>query len=180
MPSLKDLLEAMSASWPVALAALLASCGVLAGYHFELDYLRALPAWLPGVAFIAATLAASVLGITVVRFLIDAALNPGRKRRAEQWRQKHIEELDDLPEAELLLLAWALANKTRVFSAPYFNQHTKALSAKGFLIVPGGNHHTDETPFEIPNYVWDALKEKLKSQDIRQLVGLQPFQNQWH
>ncbi|MDX0178616.1 hypothetical protein [Sinorhizobium meliloti] len=175
MPSIKDLLEAMTASWPVALAVFLAGASILGGYHFDIHYLTALPDWLPGVTFIATLCSASILTVTITRSILELVTRPFRRKAWEEWQAKHIAGLDELPEAEALLLAWAVANKTRVFSAPYFNPHTKALVAKGLLTIPGGSHHTDEMPFEVPDHIWGALKENLTKTDLRPLQGLHPF-----
>ncbi|WP_157813649.1 hypothetical protein [Sinorhizobium meliloti] len=176
---MKDLLEAMTASWPVALAVFLAGAGILGGYHFDMRYLTALPAWLPGAAFIATLCSASVLTVAIIRSALQLITRPFRRRAREKWQAQHIAALDDLPEPEAFLLAWAVANKTKVFSAPYFNPHTKALVAKGFLSIPPGNHRTDEMPFAVPDYIWDVLKEQLQEADIGQLRGLRPFDRRW-
>lgn len=180
MPSLKDILEAMNSSWPVALTALVAGFSILLGYHYELQYLSALPSWVPGTAFLAFALGGSILAVNIIRWVLAWITTLFRKRRAEQWKREHIAGIDDLPEAEAYLLVWAVANRTRVFTAPYFNPHTKALTAKGYLMIPPGNHRSDQMPYEIPDYIWGALKEQLAGQDLSGLVGQKLFQDSWY
>lgn len=175
LPSLKDILEAVSVPWPVALTIMVASIAILIGDHFRLLYLSGLPQWIPGTAFLTLVLSFSILTTHVVRAVFDLISEPYRKKRTEKWRKEHIAGLDDLSDNEAYLLAWAVANRTRIFSGPYFNPHTQALKAKGYLIIPGGNHHTSQMPFEIPEYIWKALKEELSGQDLQELEGDRPF-----
>lgn len=170
----------MNSSWPVALTALVAGSSILLGYHYDLQYLSALPSWVPGTAFLACALGGSVLVANIIRALLALVARPFRKRRAEQWKRDHIAEIKDLAEPEAYLLAWAVANRTRVFSAPFFNEHTKALTAKGYLMIPPGNHRSDQMPYEIPDYIWAALKEQLADQDLSGLVGQKLFRDSWY
>ena len=181
MPSFKDLLELLSASWPVALAVMLAGLAILGGYEFELTakYLSSLPDWTPGAAFVAVAIGGAILLAALARSVVDVAARPMRRRRSAQWRKAHIDGLVDLSDPEKGLLAWAYANRTKIFSAPYFNPVTKALTAKGYLLIPPGSHHTDETPFEIPDHIWEAVKDDLKDDDLTELVGFMPFKNRW-
>ncbi|NSL21745.1 hypothetical protein [Agrobacterium tumefaciens] len=181
MPSLKDLLELMNSSWPVAMVLLLAGAAILVGHESSITahYFVALPTWTAGAAFIAVAFGGSMLSVTALRFLIDWASGPFRRRRNAKWKKDQLASLSDLSEPEKILLAWAFANRTRVFSAPYFHPVTKALTAKGLLMIPGGNHHTDKTPFEIPQYLWDFLKEDLADDDLKQFVGIDLFRQEW-
>ncbi|MCW8283929.1 hypothetical protein K7A42_23785 [Agrobacterium sp. InxBP2] len=179
MASFKDLLDLLSASWPVALALLLAGLAILCGYEFELTakYLRSLPEWTPGAAFVAVAIGGAILFAALAQAVVEVAARPVRQRRSAQWRKAHIDGLEDLSDPEKGILAWAYANRTKVFSAPYFHPVTKALTAKGYLQIPPGSHHSDETPFEIPDHIWEAVKDDLRDDDLTELVGLMPFSN---
>lgn len=165
----------MSTSWQIALGLLLASLGILTADYFDLPYLTSLPSWLPGAAFIGAILSGSVLGVAIARTAIEMAAAPISLRRRLERQAKHVEGLGDISQPEQFLLAWAVANRTQVFSGDYFNEHVKALLARGYLSVPAGNHLTNKTPLRIPDYIWEALKNDLRDQDLSQLVGLRPF-----
>lgn len=176
MPSLKDIVEAMGASWPAALAIFIASVALLGADHLEMRYLQALPSWSLGAAFISAITSGSILIVALLQQTIGLAMRPIRRRRYKAAEAAHVESLNDLPQPEMWLLAWAVANQTQVFAGPYFNPYIKALIAKGLLQIPGGHHHTDETPLLIPDHIWKALKDDWKNQpQLQELVGLRPF-----
>lgn len=181
MPSIKDFVEAMGATWPAALAIFLAGIAVLASERFELHYLATLPSWVPAAAFIAVVLSGSVLAVAAVRAVIDLARGPIRRRRQARYYAEHVAMLDDLPAQEAMLLAWAVANSTQVISAPYFNPHIKALAAKGYLQILAGSHRPHETPFRIPSHIWKALKSEAEKdpEALRPLIGQRPFQGRW-
>lgn len=62
-------------------------------------------------------------------------------------------------------MIWAYANGTQVISAPYFDPRVKALAAKAYLSVVPGNHHTDNTPFMIPDHIWNYMKSSNTSEE---------------
>lgn len=176
LPTLKDIVDAMEASWPAALAIFIASSAVLISGHLGLTYLETLPDWFPGAVFLAAVASGSILFVAIFQSAIGLAMRSIRVRRYKAAETAHLETVKELPPPEIALLAWAVANRTQVFTAPYFNPHVKALIAKGILTIPGGHHHTDETPLFIPDHIWKALKEDAKdSPHLQQLVGLKPF-----
>lgn len=175
MPTLKDILEAVNVPWTVALTIIVASISILAGHHFELVYLSSLPQWIPGTAFLTLVLSFSILTTHIVRWILNQVTAPYRKRQAQKWKEEHIAGLNDLSQPEMYLLAWAVANRTRVFSAPYFNPHTQALKAKGYLVIPPGSHSTQQMPYKIPEYIWEALKEELAGQNLSELKGVNLF-----
>lgn len=114
--------------------------------------------------------------VALLQQTIGLAMRPIRRRRYKAAEAAHVESLNDLPQPEMWLLAWAVANQTQVFAGPYFNPYIKALIAKGLLQIPGGHHHTDETPLLIPDHIWKALKDDWKNQpQLQELVGLRPF-----
>jgi hypothetical protein len=175
MPSIKDLIELMSASWPVALGLLLASAGILTADYLHLPYLASLPAWLPGSAFVIGILSGSVLVVAIIRELIRWAKAPFIRRRRLRSQREHLKRLHDLSEAERWLLAWAVANRRQVFSGDYFNEHVTTLLARGYLRVSSGSHLSNNMPLHIPDHVWEAINKGFSSQDLSELVGLRPF-----
>lgn len=175
MPSLKDLMEFMGTSWPIALGLLLASVGLLCADYFAFPYVASLPTWAPGAAFITALLSGSVLIVSVIKMIIDLVSAPFAKRRRLAWQAQHAAGINDLSDPEKLILVWALANSTQVFAGPYFDGNIKALIARGYLSIPPGSHRTDETPLQIPNHIWSALKADLGDEDLSPLIGQRPF-----
>ncbi|QYO78476.1 hypothetical protein [Devosia salina] len=163
MPSLKDLIEFMTASSPVLAAVLISSLAILLAYHFELAVLTSLPTFVPGAAFITSVLTGSILMVSTIRGIANLFMKPFRRRQLAAAEQRDVDMLEDLPEPEAILLGWAAANNTQVFSAPYFNPYMKALVAKGLVIIPGGHHHSDDMPFYIPNHIWKAIRVEVKS-----------------
>lgn len=176
MPSIKDFVEAMSTSWPAALAIFIAGASILISDYVGLKYLETLPNWMPGVAFLVTVLSGGILAVALLQSVATLAMRPIWQRRFKAAQRSQIADLENLPEPEALLLAWAVANRTQVFSGPYFNPHIKALIAKGLLTIPPGHHHSDEIPLQIPDHIWTAVKDDTKDEPLLQeLVGLKPF-----
>lgn len=176
MPSLKDFIEAMSASWPVALTILIGTAAIIIGDAAELPQLAMMPNWVAGTAFIVAAFAAAILVVSAVRGAISLAMAPVRDRRQKQWMAKHLGGVDKLPPEEMHVLAWAVACRTQIISAPYFDARTKALTAKAYLQVVPGQHHTDNTPFKIPGHIWDEISKEVIPEDIAErLRAHSPF-----
>jgi hypothetical protein len=175
MPSIKDFLEMMSTSWQVALGLLFASSGLLVADQYSVSYLASLPTFLPGAAFIIALCSGSVLLVATVRGLVRLIKKPFQRRRLIAMQSRHAEAVHDLSDAEKWILAWALANRTQVISANFFDATIKALIARDYLIVPPGPHRSDETPLRIPDHVWAVLKRDLQNEDLSSLVGVNPF-----
>jgi hypothetical protein len=172
---LKELTEFMGTSWPIALGVLLASNGLLLADHLGLEYVAALPTWALGAAFTGALLSGSALIVAIIRWILDAINRPIRKRRRIGRQAEHINALNDLPEEEGVILAWAIANGTQVVSVPYFNAHVKALMTKGYLILSPGSHHSNETPMLIPDHIWKVLAEESKGEDLSGLKRVKLF-----
>ena len=177
MPSLKDIVDAMSASWPAALAIFVAAAAIMGADQFDVQYMDTLPSWSVGAAFLGSILSGSILVVALARAIGNLAMSPMRRRRLKAAQANHARKLEDLPEKECFILVWAVANNTQVISEPYFNNYIKALVAKGFLEIPPGNHHSDETPFYIPDHIWAVLKADIigRESDIKELVGYLPF-----
>ncbi|OAV52473.1 hypothetical protein A6U98_27135 [Rhizobium sp. WYCCWR10014] len=175
MPSLKDLMEFMGASWPIALGVLLASSGILYADNVASSYLASLPKWAPGAAFVAALFSGSVLIVSALKSLINLARKPFMRKRRLAWQAEHVAGLEDLPDSERYILAWAIANSTQVVAAPYFNAHVKGLITRGYLLTTPGSHSINETPLLIPDHIWKALKEGLQGENLSALIGVRPF-----
>lgn len=176
MPSIKEFIEAMSASWPVALAIMVGSCAVLAGDYYDLPQLAGVPDWLVGAAYIVAAFSGATLAVGLLRWMIALATLPFRRMSAEKWRNEHVQGLSDLPPDEVGILVWALANGRQVVVVEFFDDRIKALAAKGYLTMVPGNHRTNQVPYRIPEHVWRALKNEEIPHDVRQeLLNHSPF-----
>lgn len=171
MPTLKDILDAMSASWSVALAVLLASGAILLSDVYEVRYVQDLPNWVPGVSFVAATLSGSVLVVALVQKVIDLAMIPVRRRRVAKQRAADFNRLVDLPDDEASLMLWAVANNKQAFTADMFDHKTRALVAKRLIFIAPGHHQPNKTLYIIPDHVWEHLRAELR--DDQQLNEFQ-------
>ncbi len=175
MPSIKDLIELMGTSWPISLGLLLASASMLLADHLGLPYLASLPAWAPGAAFTVAVFSGATLTVSIIKSTISLICRPFDRRRRRKRQANHVAALADLSNDEGYILAWAVANRTQVISAPYFNATVKALITKGYLLMPPGSHSPVETPFLIPDHIWEAIKADLRDANLGDLVGARPF-----
>ncbi|RVL05647.1 super-infection exclusion protein B [Sinorhizobium meliloti] len=178
MPSLKDFIEAMNASWPVALAILLASCALLIGEAVGLKYLQGLPPWTMGSIFIVAVFSGAVVVVRLVQLLVSALGAPFRRRRREAIYRKHLARLDELHPEEAQVLVWAALNNRQVIIADFNDIRLAPLVAKGFVDRLGGTHTMWEWPFRIPDHVWDELKRQVKEENIEMNVP-NPLADRW-
>ena len=84
---------------------------------------------------------------------------------AVRWNQNRkllkdlSERLDDLPEAELLILRYLLTQNTQVFTASFNNSRLVPLVMKGFIIRTGGTGLMTSWPFRVADPVWSHLKK---------------------
>lgn len=150
MPSIKEFIEAMSASWPVALAILIGSGAVLVGDYYHLPQLAGVPGWLVGAAYVVAAFSGATIVVGLLRGLVALVTLPFRRMSAEKWRKKHVQGLSDLPPDEASILVWALANGRQVVVVEFFDDRIKALAAKGYLTMVSGNHRANQVPYRIP------------------------------
>lgn len=157
MPSLKDFIEAMSASWPVALAICLGSSVVLACKSLGVSYLASAPAWLFAATFFAAVLSGSVLAVSALRSAINWISHWRKRLRRERLEQRHVEKMSELPATEQAILLYALAQGTQVFAAPMNHRLVEPLIAKGYLCIVPGVHDMSEWPHIVPEHIWRAL-----------------------
>jgi len=176
MPSIKEFLEAMQSSWPLALTVLLGASGVMVGDYFNVPQLSSLPDWTIGAAYIVAAFSAAIVLVAALRGAIRAAYSPFRKHRAKQWQMRHVEGLSDLPPDEVYILLWAFVHGRQVVAVEFFDERVKALSAKGYLTLIPGNHHSNKVPYMIPDHIWAQLKkEDLPDHAREELLRGNPF-----
>jgi hypothetical protein len=159
VPTLKDFTDAMSASWPVALAICIGASAVLVGEHFQIRYLTTLPEWLLGTAFLVTVFSGAVVVVALAQWAINLMARPFRRLRAERWKSRHLEELQALPPQEGYILAWAAQQNTQVFLAPYNDQLIEPLIAKSFVEIIPGTHSILDWPHRIPDHIWAAMRE---------------------
>lgn len=157
MPSLKDFMEAMQASWPVALTISLAALALLYADHLNLEYMEALPRWLMGVVFLAGVCAAAVLLVAMFRGTMALILGTIRSIRSIGAPQRIARRLQELPQEEVHVLVWAKAHGRQVFTASFTDKKLVPLVKKGLVIRHGGQHSILEWPYSIPSAVWQAI-----------------------
>lgn len=158
MPSIKDFIEAMQTTWPVALGIFLGSAAILGADALGVSYVSGLPQWVLGTAFIVSALSASILIVAVIRGLVDLIAGPFRRRRMRERQKRHIDDIEKLPRDEQYVLFWAASNNTQVFLAEFNNRLLLPLISKQYIIVHTGTHHIHEWPHHIPDYIWDYLR----------------------
>lgn len=178
MPTLKDLVEALSASWPVALAALLGTGGILLGEALGLRYLRTLPEWALGATFVAMVFAAAVLAVSALRGVITGVSAMSGRRKRTLAVAAHVARLDDLPQAEKEVLAYLTLKGTQVFLAQHGHHRLEPLVAKGYVKMLGGTHSILQWPYKIPDHIWAELPERV-STDVDRSRMVNPFEPEW-
>lgn len=159
MPSIKDFVEAMSTSWPVALTIFIGSAAALVGEAVGIAYLAALPSWIFGTAFLFAVFSGAIVIVAALQAFSAWVGRPFRRRRAEQWKANHVEQLNHLPPEEAHVLVWAVANNTQVFLARVSHERLEPLVAKGYLQMLPGHHSILKWPYRIPDHIWEALRK---------------------
>lgn len=177
MPSIKDFVEALSASWPVALAALIGSSALVLTQVFDLEVTRSIPAWGISVAFVVAVFAAAVLIVSVIRSLGSLIVRARSKRSWKRMKTKQLADLASLPQAEALVVLWAAANKTQVISAPYFHPAIQALRAKLLLEEIAGSHMSNQVPFRFPDHIWEVIAQDYARSPVGEILRGKPFPN---
>jgi hypothetical protein len=180
MPSLKDFVDAMNASWPVALTIFMACAGILISDYAEFRYIAGLPPWVPSAAFIAAIFSGSVVIVRLLQATISAIEAPFRRRKWQATLQSHLAKLDELPQNEAAVLVWAIASRNQVIVANFNEPRLLPLVAKGYLDRLGGTHSILEWPFRIPDHVWDELMRQWKEEPFEVPQDMQnPFLSRW-
>lgn len=178
MPSLKDFIEAMNASWPVALTIFAACCGLLISDTFQLRYLAGLPSWVLSATFVIAVFSGSVIIVRALQGIISLITAPLRARRFDSAVKAHLKRLEEMPPEEGAILAWAVANKKQVFVAGINEPRLAPLVAKGFLERLAGTHSMLEWPYRIPDHVWDELMRQW-NEDPFEFNAPNPFIRSW-
>lgn len=172
MPSIKEFVEALSASWPVALAALLGSSAIVLTKDWGI-----IPSWGISVAFVIGAFAGAVLIVLMIRSIGSWIARWRGRRSWERMKEKQLIQLGSLSQAETLVAIWAAANRTQVFSAPYFHPAVQALRAKLLIEEIPGSHISDSVPFRFPDHVWEAITRDYQGLPNGDVLRGQSFQN---
>lgn len=157
MPSVRDILDALNSSWPVALAAFVASVALLVCDAYEVEYLKGLPASTTSTAFVIAITSAALLVARAAKALVDGIGKRGSARQRALQLADHAAKAWELPDEEKHILAWAVANKQQVLLASFIEPRLQPLVAKGYLQRLSGSHSVLEWPYRIPDHVWLEL-----------------------
>jgi hypothetical protein len=173
MPSLKDFMEAMQSSWPVALAITIAASALIAADSNELEYVAALPGWFLGAAFVVGVCSAAVLCVAMLRGVFRATRQVYWWIRSIGSRKRIAAQLQKLPHDEIHVLVWAKTHGKQVFTASFLEEKLVPLTKKGLVIRHGGQHSIVQWPYSIPNNVWDAIDLAFTKEDPRSVPS--PF-----
>jgi len=168
LTSIKEFIEAMTASWPAALAAFIGSAGLLFSDHLGVRYLATLPAWALGVALVVAWFSAGILFVALVRWLLDLVGRPFRRRRKARAKAEHVEGLAGLPDEEKYILAWAGHRNTQVFLAEFNHELLEPLVAKGYVSIVPGHHSILAWPHRIPDHIWKEVRAGVAAHPSKQ------------
>lgn len=176
--NIKDFIEAMNASWPVALAVLLGAFGLLASESYGYDYLADLPKWGRGVIFSVGVFSGAVVAVRVLQWIGYVVTLPRRRWLRKKRISRDLQLLAELPNQEQFILYWAAQNNLQVFHCQLHNPATEALVAKGLVIMIGGSHSMLEWPYSIVDHVWQEVRRDLATRtDVPHLAC--PFQSRW-
>ncbi len=171
MPSIKDFIDAMNASWPVALAVLLACVALLLGDYADLKYLHGLPPWAMGAVFVMGVFAGSVVIVRIVQLVVAAILKPFKREKRRRAIQAHLAKLDEINAGEAYILVWAAQQNRQAFVARFDDARLTPLVAKGFVERMGGSHSILEWPYRIPDHIWAEIKRQLDEDPQREIAG---------
>lgn len=157
MPSVRDIIDALNSSWPVAVAALVASVALLICDFYGVEYMKGLPSSTVSVAFVVAVASSAMLVARAAQALIAGIRSIGSARARSEQFSEHARKLWELPDGERYLLCWAIANKQQVFLASFTEARLQPLVAKGYVHRLPGSHSLLEWPYRIPEHIWGEL-----------------------
>ncbi|PZU80670.1 MAG: hypothetical protein DI528_22245 [Shinella sp.] len=176
--NIKDFIEAMNASWPVALAVLLGAFGLLASESYGYEYLADLPKWGRGVIFAVGVFSGAVVAVRLLQWIGYVVSLPHRRWQRKKRIARDLQRLAELPSQEQRILYWAAQNNRQVFHCEFNNPPTEALVAKGLVIMIGGAHSVLEWPYSIVDHVWEEVRKDLNSRTDIPTIG-NPFESHW-
>lgn len=157
MPGLKEFIDAMGASWPVALAACIGSISILVGEGFGISYLATLPRLVFGIAFLIAAFSGAVLIVAIIVKSIAGIEDHRTRRRRAEAKKRHIAALNNLPDEEKAVLNYVASCRTQVFLASMNHNRLEPLIAKGYVEVVRGMHSVVDWPHKVPDHIWNEL-----------------------
>jgi hypothetical protein len=158
IPSLKEFIDAMSISWPIALAISIGSGIILVSNEYiHISYVQRLPEWFFTALFIIFIFSLSILIVSIIQTTFRG-INILHKNR-KHWANlaKHVSQISELPDEEMQILMWAAKHKRKSFVESLHHPQLEPLIAKGFIRVVPGQHSIIDWPYIIPDHIWDAI-----------------------
>lgn len=175
MPSLKDIIDAMNSSWPVALAICLSCLGVLGAYSYYPEYIGGLPSSTKSVVFLGAIFSGSIVLVRIVQVILGMIAFPYRFWRRKRAQAQHVRQLWDLPNDERWVLAWAVASNKQVILANFTDARLAPLVSKDFLYRLPGNHSILDWPHKVPDHIWKELQRYHRKHPFQVDTTVDPF-----
>lgn len=157
MPSLKDFVEALGTTWPVALAALLGSTAVLTANAYDIAYAAGLADWILTMLFVVAVFAAGVCISKLIQTAIHGLTWVAKWRRTAKYRGRQIKWLNNLPHTEHILMSHLFTANRQAFAYTYGESRFVGLVQKGLVVVRDGQYSLLDWPHIIPDHIWEEM-----------------------
>ena len=156
MPSLKDFIAALQATWSAALVALIGCSIVVAGNWYKVPFFTDAPTSLTTTAAIVGSFAFSILAVNLVysASLAYRGWWTGRVRKG-QIR----EAVESCPDGEKEILAYLVTSGRQAFAAKWNDRRLIPLVTKGIVQRLDGNNDLLAWPFLVRKDVWSYLQE---------------------
>lgn len=164
MPSIKEFVEAMTASWHAAAAAFLGSVFVIIADIFDFRYLKNLPEWVLAATFIVLVFSTAIILVSLLKHGFHLLRKSQLYKRDALKKSGRVQRLRELPDSEWNFLVARVVQSEQVFLARIDDPIVNALKVRGYVHMVGGTHSILQWPYQIPDYVWDAVKNELVDQ----------------
>ena len=157
-------LNALNFKASSALAAAIAAASIYLSAKQNFLHLGTLPPWSRTTAAIVAIIAGSVVLARLTDHICALVkrmheTHQTKKKQAEK-KKRIIAELDDLNDREREILSFALLTNQRSFTAGIDGEKLTSLMTGGLVVRQSGVHSMIEWPYFIPEFVWDAMKDR--------------------
>src|SRR5713226_3299828 len=151
MPSLKEFLDALTASWPVAAAATLGSALILYLHRIHAPYVEQMPEWATTTIVVVGIYGVFVWLIRILQGIASLI----RRRRGRAMRSELIRhELNTLNREGAIILFDLVGRNQSSFQASMLNDTVSLLVARGLVNRAPGYFSRVAWPHTIDEDVW--------------------------
>ena len=180
VPSLKEFVDAMGTTWPVAAAISLGSAIILAAEGAGVSYVADLPGYLTTAIFFVAVFAGAVCAVAILQTLLQAIEKWKHARQVAAIEARRIKKLINLPPNEHEIMSWLFSSNTQAFAAELADRRLVPLMQKGLIVQhQDGALSVLDWPHAVPDDVWDVMEENPELFTIDLRGRRNPLRDAW-